>query len=315
MKISRIFAIATATTCLLLFSAARCFVAADESRTVEKELTHEGRKRTYRLYLPAGAKKPLPLVLSLHGAGVNGAAQEWLTNMNEIADKEQFAIVYPDALNSFWRFFEPAENDVLRLKPVDDLGFLESLIDEMVKEGIADPRRVYVTGMSNGGYMANFIGRKLSNKVAAIAPVAGTMPRMLADKVAPKRPVPVLYIHGTDDTFVYYNGKDFITRQKLSLGAEEMVQWWVKHNKCKTKPVIEKLPDKADDGATVERFVYPAGKSKAPVVFYKVHNGGHTWPGGSLFQPKKLLGLTCRDFNASKEIWEFFKQYQLPARP
>ena len=90
-----------------------------------------------------------------------------------------------------------------------------------------------------------------------------------------------------------------------------MVAWWAKHNGCAAQPKVEKLPDRADDGTTVERKTFAAGKAGAPVVFYEIHGGGHTWPGGSL-QPEALLGKTSRDINASEIIWEFFSKYTLP---
>src|SRR5205085_12026409 len=112
------------------------------------------------------------------------------------------------------------------------------------------------------------------------------------------------------------DGKDTFSRQAFSLSANDMATWWAKHNGCpesldkSMKPKVEKLPDMANDGTSVERQTFAAGKAGAPVVFYKIGGGGHTWPGGS-FQPEFLLGKTCRDVDASPLMWEFFAHFRV----
>ncbi|MBI3467483.1 MAG: hypothetical protein HY000_31120 [Planctomycetes bacterium] len=236
-----------------------------------------------------------------------------LTGFSPVADKHGFAVAYPDGINGLWRFWEgdaaPAKKKLARVK-AEDIGFIAELIDQLIKEGVADRRRVYVTGISNGSYMTNRLGCELSDRIAAIAPVAGTIPKIMSEHMKPGRPIPVIYFHGTEDKIVGVNGADFLTKRELSLSADELVEWWAKHNGCTAKPELDKLPDKADDGTTVERNSFSAGKAGAPVIYYEVHGGGHTWPGG-FAQPEALLGKTCRDINASEIIWEFFSKHQL----
>jgi polyhydroxybutyrate depolymerase len=180
-----------------------------------------------------------------------------------------------------------------------------------VAEGLVNPRRVYATGLSNGGYMSNRLACLLPDKIAAIAPVAGTTTQGLIE-TRPPRPIPVLYIHGTRDRIVGFDGTDQFTRQKASLSAEELVTWWAQQNGC--GPVeAETVADAADDGCTVVRHLHPAtGDHGAPVIFYEIKGGGHTWPDGK-FQPVLVMGTVCRDFNASEVMWEFFSQFELPA--
>jgi polyhydroxybutyrate depolymerase len=255
-------------------------------------LTVNDAKRTYRLHLPpGGAVKPLPLVVSIHGAAADGLIQEVMTGLSPLADKEGFAVVYPDGLSRFWRVNSDAELD-----------FFKALLDELVKEKVAEPRRIYVCGMSNGGFMTAKLGVELGDRIAAIAPVAGTAFGKNGDKV--KRPVPVLYIHGDKDTFVNIEGR------RVYQSADDFVAWWAGQNVC-DKPINKQLPDDKDDGCAVEVITH-AGK--APVLYYKIKGGGHTWPGGSPLQPERLLGKTCTEFNASEAIWQFFKQYELPEK-
>lgn len=280
-----------------------------------QNLDHDGRTRTYILHLPKSHTKgrPVPLVVVLHGMGANGAITAALTQFDSVADKNGFAAAYPDGIGKIWNYGieRPAGKVLKRERGADDVGFLTALIDELVRDGIVDKRRVYVTGISNGAYMSNRLGWDAADRIAAIAPVSGTMAKFAAEKIKAPRPMPVLYIHGTQDKIVGFDGVDLFTKRAFSLSADEQVRWWAKQNGCDLSAKIEQLPDKADDETTVKRHTFSAKPGGAPVVFYEVIGGGHTWPGGSL-QPEVLLGKTSRDFSASEVIWEFFSRHSLP---
>lgn len=299
--------ISLAMLCFLLRDPGN-LVAADESTSLKpgtnlESMIHDGIKRTYRLYLPKSydGAKPVPLVIALHGAFTDGRIMAILTAFSIPADKYGFAVVYPDGLNTMWRFGSK-----------EDVSFLAALIDELVGKKLVDPARVFSTGISAGGYMSNKLGCDLGHRLAAIAPVCGSMQRKTDYK--PVCPIPVLYIHGTDDRICGYDGSMLVGKHAVSLSAEEQVAWWAKHNRCAKKPKVEMLPDKIDDGTTVERWTYEPTKDGAPVIFYKVKGGGHTWPGAP-FQPAALLGKTCRDFKATEVIWEFFSRQPPRTQP
>ncbi len=276
---------------LLLLTLLAAQTGTAEERTLDQ--------RTYRFHMGKEAKKPAPLVIALHGMGSNGQQTELMTGFNDIADKKGFAVAYPDGENKIWKYQSGSE----------DVEFIKNLIDALVKSGEADPKRVYATGISNGAYMSNRLACDLSDKLAAIAPVAGTMLKLMALK-AP-RAMPVAYFHGTEDGICGYDGADRFSKRKMSLSAEDLVAWWAKANGAAEKPEVEKLEDKADAGTTVERWTYKS--ETAPVVFYKITGGGHTWP-GSKAPLEKLLGKTTKDINASELIWEFFSKYKLPEK-
>jgi polyhydroxybutyrate depolymerase len=162
--------------------------------------------------------------------------------------------------------------------------------------------------------MTNRMALELPDKIAAIAPIAGTFPKQLANRAAEKaRAMPVCYFHGTADKLMGYDGKDGLTRRQFSMGAEDLVAFWVERDGCAKEPKVEKLPDIADDGTTVERRTYANGRDGAEVVFYRIEGGGHTWPGG-FKQPERLLGKTCRNIDASRIMWDFFAKYSLPGK-
>ena len=286
----------------------------DRGRSEARSLEHAGQQRSYRLHMPPGYKSgtPVPLMIVLHGLLGDGAMMEPFTRFNEVADKEGFVVAYPDGLNRMWRFWESDVTPEAPLKSgeIDDVGFIAAIIDQLVEEKIVDARRVYVTGLSNGGYMSNRLACSLSHKIAAIAPVAGTMVPLL-NKGTPGRPVPVVYFHGTADQIVGYDGVDQITKGKASLSAEQLCQWWAKMNQCLEPLPVEEMPDTVADSTLVKKHVFPAGEGGAPVVFYELSGGGHTWPGGGP-QPEQWIGGVCRDISASELIWEFCSQYSLP---
>ncbi len=269
----------------------------------------DNRKRTYRVHMPSGFKPGarLPLVIMMHGGQMTGIQMERITGLSDFADGNNFVVAYPDAIGIYknrlyW-------NDS-RVPEVDDVKFISALIDELICRYI-DPRHVYVTGYSNGGGMANFLGSAISDKIAAIAPVAGTIVKGMDRKWKPKRPVPVLYFHGTDDQLAYYEGGTAGTYRGSSLSAEEYIQWWVKKNGCDPEPVCNELK-KDPSGLLVKRCVYGKGHGAAKVIFYRIEGGGHTWPGRPKFFPVKIYGKTAVSLNANEIIWQFFKEFKLP---
>jgi polyhydroxybutyrate depolymerase len=279
------------------------------SRSIERMIRIGGANRTYRLHLPPNMQKdkPVPLVLCLHGAGGSGAIQELLSGMDAVADEKGFAVAYPDGRLKMWVYVGPSGDKT-------DVGFLSALIDELVREGTADSRRVYSTGISNGAYMTNKLALDIPNKLAACAAVAGSMPKIVAKLKQNARPMPFLYFHGTDDKIVGYDGTDFLTHKSMSLGAEDCVKFWADRDGCGGEPKVEAVEHKGgDDAPSAERWTYPQGKNGAEVVFYKVKGGGHTWPGGSP-QPLALLGKRCDDVDASRVMWDFFSKHELPEK-
>ncbi len=289
-----------------------------QGKTERRSLQVKGLDRTYRLYVPPRDKRsaPMPLIISLHGAGVNGAIHQALCGFDALADQHGFAVAYPDGVANVWRFWEAPrgrEERPRRRAAPDDVAFIATLIDSLVDEGLIDRRRVYVNGMSNGAFMTHRLACELGDRIAAVAAVAGTMPVVAAESCRPPRPIPCLYFHGTADSIVRIEGVDAFSRSRLSLSAADLVAWWARYNRCSQPPLVEELPDTEEDGTRVRRHTYEPDQGGAPVVYYEIIDGGHTWPGGS-FQPRFLLGATCRDVNASKLMWEFFSQYQLPER-
>lgn len=263
---------------------------------------HDGLEREYRIYVPEiySGQSAVPLVLNFHGYGSTAFQQEFYGDFRAIADTANFIVVHPngtlDATGSrhFNVGFTPGST-------VDDVGFTTALIDSLSAEYNIDPNRIYSTGMSNGGYMSYHLACFLSERIAAIASVTGSMTPPTINTCNPQRPIPVMQIHGTQDGVVNYNGSAF------ALSMDDLLTYWINHNNCDATPTIYNIPDiNTEDSCTAQYHVYRNGDNGTNVEFFRIEGGGHTWPDAII-----NIGVTNRDINASQEIWKFFSKYDL----
>ena len=288
------------TTVILLFTG---FVfSSTAQQTINASITHDGIQRDYILYIPElyDGNTTVPLVLNFHGFGSSASQQMFYGDFRDIADTEGFLLVHPEGTtfigNQFWNVGFPGLSS-----NIDDVGFTEALIDELATLYAIDLDRVYATGMSNGGFMSFLLACQLSEKIAAVASVTGSMTQDTFDDCNAQHPTPVLQIHGTEDDVVLYN------ENNLSLPIPDVISYWVDHNNCETTPTTTTLPDvDVSDGSTIEHSVYEDGDNGVTTEHMKVIGGGHTWPGSVL----NTAG-TNQDIDASMEIWLFFSRYDI----
>lgn len=261
-----------------------------------------GQKREYLLYIPGtyDPTKPTPLVISMHGAGLWGAAQKETSQWNKLADKQRFIVVYPSG----------ASGDGLRIWHVEpsaglmmDVKFISQLIDTLKTSYNIDPSRIYANGLSNGGGMAFALSCTLSDRIAAVGMVAAaqTLPwKWCTDQ----RAVPMIAFHGTHDRIIpYHGGRTWIS----SRAFPNVPRWtanWAERNRCSRQPVDSTV---AED---VTRRSYSNCADGAAVVLYTVQGGGHTWPGGKPL-PEWLAGRTSNSIDATSQMWSFFSEQQL----
>jgi len=296
-----------------------CSLAAERVGDSSRAITVGGLRRTFLIHPPHPQKQAtrLPLLIVLHGAGSNGEGMVKLTlgEFDSMSDKEGFIVVYPDGVDKHWNDARPADEaqDRAHEDNIDDVGFISALIDTMVEKENVDPRRVYVTGISNGAIMSFRLACELSNKITAIAPVDGNIPVNEPTQCSSQQPVSVLITNGTKDPLVHWEGGEvtgpfgFKKLGKL-LSTTETVQFWVRHDRCKAPPDSTIEPDSdPDDGTRVTRTEYGGGNARTSVVLYTIVGGGHTWPGGRQYLPAWIVGRTCRDIDACKTIWDFFR--------
>jgi len=301
--------------CALLFDLSCQNAIAGQETSTTRSIIFAGLERTYRIRIPSSYDKtsPIPLVIVLHGGGGTGEKMEELTlrGFNRLSDKEGFIVVYPDGIEKHWNDGRKNVRYRAHQEKIDDVGFLSALIDHLDKERDIDKRRVYVTGISNGAMMSFRLACELSEKITAIAPVSGAMPKDLV--CSPSRSVSVLVISNKEDPMVPWEGGEIrLGRQRFGgvLSVDESVRLWVHHNQCSSSPVNTLEPDRdPKDGTRVRREEYGQGKGGTEVILYAIEGGGHTWPGGHQYLPAWIIGKTSRDVDANEVIWSFFKKH------
>lgn len=309
---------ATMTAAVLALTAGLVQPRAQSGRVsgpIDRSLVHDGLTRTYKVY-DFGRGAPAPVVIMLHGGGGNADNAIRMSGFNQIVARQGAIAVYPEGTSGrlglpllTWNAGHccaaAMENEV------DDVGFIEAVIDTLVASGRADASRIYVTGMSNGAMMAHRLGRELSAKIAAIAPVVGAV---FGDEAPPQAPVPAFVIVGADDTVVPPEGGHLQLRGLLGnrsaadhevAPAIDQALYWARHNGCSE-------PRRSSDAAA-ETTTWAQCRSGAPVVFHRVLDNGHAWPGGEAGRPGAPPPTTA--FDASAEMWRFFTTVQrLPGR-
>lgn len=261
-------------------------------------ITIDSDNRTYYVYIPTGFNQQtesLPVIFVLHGLGSN-ASQMMLCGFNQIADTARIIIVYPEGKpNAFNQ--QAWSNGTALESNANDVKFINVLIDTLHYYYNINLSRVYVAGFSMGGIMAHRLGCRLSNRIAAIASMAGTISTYDLSNCTPTFPVPVIHWHGTSDNIVPYNSNQLPT---LELVPATIHYWLLQNNCTPVDSVIVPIPDNApNDGYTIDKIEYLNCPDTVKVELWKINNGPHTW----FFQP-------LNDADGAKEFWKFFRQFQ-----
>jgi polyhydroxybutyrate depolymerase len=251
--------------------------------------------------VPERAKAgPAPVVFVLHGgASSSGLAMHFKSDFTKLGATAGYVTVYPSGVNG-WNI---GSHDMLSVKrrtsDANDLGFFRAMFDTLVAEKIADPRRIYVVGGSNGGVMTQRLVCEFADRIAGAGVLVATLPRAAPQQwPAPVRPVPIIVMLGTEDPMKPWGG----SRDQMS--AEETVAFWRERNGCRGAAATSDLPDRdPGDGCRVHARRWDG---QAPVVFYAMEGHGHGWPmqrGGG----ETGTGPKTRDISAPEELWAFFR--------
>jgi polyhydroxybutyrate depolymerase len=190
---------------IIVFSA--CSAAHNYADTRQYTLAIGESSRTFLVHLPKNpaATNP-PLVIALHGGGTNGKTMERFSGLSEASERYGFVVAYPNGsgrLKGFLTWNAGSCCAYAERHGIDDVAFIRQLIEYMIKQYHIDPARVYCTGISNGAMMAYRLAAEIPDRIAAIAPVAGTL---TIDPDSIHAPMPIIHFHGTDDRYVPYAG-------------------------------------------------------------------------------------------------------------
>jgi polyhydroxybutyrate depolymerase len=289
-------------------------LASSQAQNVSRKINVDGLQRNYIIHLPPSFKalNKLPIIFALHGGGGTAKGAVPFYDLEPLADKNNFIIVYPDAVNKAWSIPGMASRVKGLDTTVNDLHFMNALLDTMIANYKADPAKVFCTGISRGAMFSYYLADAMNARITAIAAVCGGISKTEEQTYSLKKPIPVLIINGTADPLVKYDGR-YGTLNKRNKGdedadmlpTEDLVKKVVSLDNCNAVPQKLSVPD-ADryDGCTETEYIYDDNDVK--VDFIKIENGGHTWAGSTQYLPKFLIGRLCRDFNASQKVFDFF---------
>lgn len=277
-------------------------------------LEHGGLEREYYLYVPPGLSQGAPLVVVLHGRGGTAQGMARLTGYDEVAAARGFAVVYPQGIDAQWNYVAGIEGYEL---PADDIDFLRTLAGDLVEAHGLDPKRVYVAGFSNGGYMAQRLACEARDVFAAFATVGAAgyagMPGVCLDAA----PVSLLMVHGTADAVVPFDGMVVDTPRgpvTLLASVQQTLSFWADFAGCDANALHRALPSRGlSAGTEVHVYAVTGCQGGHEVELVAVVGGGHNWPGRPGLLPADVGGRVNTDIDASDYIWEFFARQ--PAQP
>jgi polyhydroxybutyrate depolymerase len=263
-----------------------------------------GEKREYLLHVPRGydRSRPAPLVISMHGGGLWGAAQMEVSRWNQVADEQGLLVVYPSGAGGrgprHWRAGQAGG------RSAQDVRFMAELIDTLKASYTIDPARIYADGVSNGGGMAFLLSCTLSDRIAAVSLVASAQ-FLPWSACTGERAVPMIAFHGTADRFTpYHGGTSWVVRDHVFPSIPGFTADWARRNRCGAEPAESAV------AADVTRLEYTGCADEASVVLYTIHGGGHTWPGGGPL-PEWFAGRTSAGVDATRQAWAFFQAHPL----
>ncbi|TVZ51397.1 T9SS type A sorting domain-containing protein [Dokdonia sp. Hel_I_53] len=263
-----------------------CNVTLYGQQIIDTSINVNGVNRQYRLYVPQSynASAPVPLILNFHGFTNNISTQYNQSDFTQLAEANQFIFVTPQGLGGFFSGW--AINNSFGGNN-DDLGFTDALIDKIKEEYSINDKRIYATGFSNGGFFSYRLACELSNRIAAVASVAGSMTRswITTNQCQPQHPTAVLQITGTNDNVISINGN--ATNEPI----RGVMEYWSASNNGAINPDI------IDLGSGSTRSIWRNGDNGVTAEFIKVQGKGHSWNGGNV--------------NTSQEVWNFFSRFDI----
>lgn len=312
--------------CVLWFALIHCGVAASLAPgNYEFGLTHQGLARSYLVHVPpqVARVKALPVVLNFHGGGSNAQGQKSYSAMDRAADRDGYIAVYPNGSSGIGNRFLTwnAGNccgPAVALR-VDDVGFALAVIDDLASRAGVDSTRIYATGLSNGSMMAYRLAAEASDRIAAVAGVAGAMS---LQRFAPSRSVPVMHIHSAQDHIARFDGgfgppATIADTRFMHTSVEAMLKQWIAHNGCPEEPaLVDAIAGRAgttDESHSAIRRSYQQCRDGAEVVLLQLSGVGHVWPGGAREVMPAFLGTPTAVIDANSEMWRFFSRFRLKA--
>jgi polyhydroxybutyrate depolymerase len=253
----------------------------------------------------------------LHGGGGTMSNAQSFTNLNSVSNTMGFLAVYPQGygiITSGGYSWADGRGTSADIAGIDDLGFIDKLLDKLTLNYNIDTNKIYICGFSNGGFMTQRFACEQNHRFAAMASIGSSMDTNLIKKCNPKRPIPMLFMLGNADPFVPYQGGQMIGSGPVLpiVGIDTLVNFWKTNNSCYTTSRPISIADiDSTDSSTVTLFSFSNCSCNSDISFYRINGGGHTWPGVEIPSYEIIAGQTNEDIQASVELWNFFNAHKI----
>ncbi|MFK7809357.1 MAG: PHB depolymerase family esterase [Saprospiraceae bacterium] len=281
-------------------------------------MTSGGIDRNYHLYVPDNSMNA-PVVLLFHGNGGNYNDVLGLSNVKapykawlDLAVEEDLIIAVPNGTlgSNNKRGWNDCRNDASTNPTVDDVQFIEELLDYIQSEYNSNASKVFAVGTSNGGHFSIRLAEEIPDKITAFAAIVAS------NSVNSKcnnssTPISALFMNGTEDSFLPYDGGQMASNRGEVFSTENTIQYWVDKNATDTVAEISNFTNSnTSDNSTVTKHLYANGQNGTEVALYEIENGGHTEP--SLVERYSdlyllIVGNQNGDIEMATEVWDFFK--------
>lgn len=268
-----------------------------------------GMQRRYMVHAPPGSgDQPMPAVVILHGHGGTPFQMESYIGFDAVADREGFIAVYPEGNERYWsdvRFTD--QREITKEQAAADVAFLNVLADDLVSKGLAVKGQIFLTGVSNGGFMVTTMACLSPRKFAAFAPVVATAPELAREMCSPKTAHPMLIMNGTADPMTLWEAER--SQHVGYMGGDEFFTFWSALNGCQGREETA-LPDKDPaDSSDVVKVAATGCKPGGDTELYRIQGGGHHPPTLEQRPSGSFRGQRNHDIEAAEVIWAFFKRF------
>ncbi len=279
----------------------------------QAKLEQDGPARSYFVYVPEDYDEThaYALVMVLHGRPGNGPGIAYITDMISIAEQNKFIVVFPEAYDSSWNYVQGLPN--YPELGSNDVEFLKNLSIDLGQDFNIDTNKLYITGFSNGGFMTELMACTATDTFAAFAIVGATYVPEMVSACAKTKPAPILFMHGTKDVSIPFEGIKRSDVHYHSMPAMESLFMWVTRNRCTAAPDIMTLPKQDNSDTFVRTMMFRNCETGQDLEFYMIENGGHNWPGVPNRISPEIAGIVNEDIHAGQVIWEFFERH--PKQP
>lgn len=278
------------------------------------QMAHDNSIRNVLFHIPRKLKKrKRSLVICLHPEDETPESFARITRrtFHNLSEQHNFILSFPEALNRHWNDAREDSISLSHYNDVDDVGFIEKVVTYAIDSFRVDPQQIFAVGLAEGGLMTYRLACEIPEKFKGFGAVAASMSLDQLVECRADTSISLIAINGTRDPILPYEGGQ-IMADELERGSilpvEDAIDYWVKQCECDEKYVLKDMANRDTfDETRSEKLTFDDCKDDRSIVLIRVNNGGHTWPGGRQYEGQKNIGKTAKDFDASVEIWKFFK--------